>query len=179
MARPTHQQTIQWQAKIKPYFNRGMPASFVSRFPEMPSPKTINRYYKKWVEEIKKAETQDIVERQLEVKTRITSAIANQIEFLVRQENNMLLEESALLDQAKNRTEKLGGKDVHTQVAPDGQPFLTLKESRYSQKTKVAQVIMEGLVLLGEVETKVTIDEEVKSKVREWIADETHKASLR
>ena len=179
MARPTLQQTIQWQQKIKPYFDRGLPASYVSKFPNMPAPKTVNRYYKKWVDEVRKAETQDIVERQLEVKTRITSAVANQIEFLVRQENNMLLEESALLDQAKNRTEKRGDKLVHTQLAPDGQPYLTLKEARYSQKTKVAQVIMEGLVLLGEIETRVTIDEEVKSKVREWIADETHKASLR
>lgn len=169
MARPTLQQTIQWQQKIKPYFDRGLPASYVSKFPNMPAPKTVNRYYKKWVDEVRKAETQDIVERQLEVKTRITSAVANQIEFLVRQENNMLLEESALLDQAK----------ASKQIAPDGQPYLTLKEARYSQKTKVAQVIMEGLVLLGEIETRVTIDEEVKSKVREWIADETHKATLR
>jgi hypothetical protein len=169
MARPTLQQTVQWQQKIKPYFDRGLPASYVAKFPNMPAPKTVNRYYKRWVDEIRKAETQDIVERQLEVKTRITSAVANQIEFLVRQENNMLLEESALLDQAK----------ASKQVAPDGQAYLTLKEARYSQKTKVAQVIMEGLVLLGEIETRVTIDEEVKSKVREWIADETHKASLR
>jgi len=169
MARPTKQQQMQWMEKIKPYFNRGLPASYVSKFPNMPAPKTVNRYYRRWVDEIRKAETQDIVERQLEVKTRITSAVANQIEFLVRQQNNMLIEESALLDQAK----------TSGQIAQDGQPYLDLNKSRYTQKTNLAKAIMEGLVLLGEVETRVTIDEEVKSKVREWIADETHKASLR
>jgi len=145
-----------------------MPASHVTKFPNMPEIRTVRRYYKKWVSEIAKAETQDIVERQREVQIQTTSAIANQIDFLTRQQNNMQIEEGALLEEAKKN------EQIH-----DEQPYLDLSKSRYTHKINISKAIMEGLVLLAEVQMKVTIDEEVKSKVREWIADETHKAAFR
>jgi len=145
-----------------------MPASHVTKFPNMPEIRTVRRYYKKWVAEIAKAETQDIVERQREVQLQTELALADQVEFLLKQQNNMKIEENALLDQAKQDGQ------IH-----EKQPYLDLNKARYTPKINIAKAIMEGLALLSEVRSQVTIDEEVKSKVREWIADETHKATLR
>ena len=77
--RPTQKGQLEIQRELKPYFEKGICASFTSEKTGI-NIKTVCKYFKFWVQEISEAEdNNDFLENQKQVRTRTLVSLDNQI----------------------------------------------------------------------------------------------------
>lgn len=67
--RPTRAEQLEIQQILRPYFRSGLKVEAVSDLTSL-DPKTINRYFGDWADEIEKQESADFLERQKNARSR-------------------------------------------------------------------------------------------------------------
>src|SRR5438445_8412945 len=95
---------------IKPYFEMGVSAEFVSELPGMPNVNTIKAYFRKWKEELAESQMADLVTRQRENKAYYLKVYDHVIYNTKAQLNDFVEAKIKLREKHNHENMKLGAK---------------------------------------------------------------------
>ncbi len=101
---------------IKPYFEMGVSAEFVSELPGMPNVNTIKTYFRKWREELAESQMADLVTRQRENKAYYLKVYDHVIYNTKAQLNDFIEAKIKLREKHNHENMKLGAEGKEEKV---------------------------------------------------------------
>lgn len=104
--RPSSAEQVAISNLLKPYFEMGVSAEFVSNLPGMPNVNTIKAYFREWKKKYLEDESPNITERQMQVKGQFLAVFDKMIFNLSAQLNQFVGLRQNHLQHWKNEVER-------------------------------------------------------------------------